>query len=511
MNARSKAALALVFSLAAAASAQTPPFRWAMSAGGSGSVGSGAARGIAIDPAGNLIATGSILGPASFGNTVLNSPGGFVAKYDTNGVVLKAIPMATGASGWNGGFSVAVDRKGNTYVVGTFNGSATFGTNVLSQSDVSMFLAKYDSNLNLLWAINSGGGEVFAYGIAADPNGNVFVTGTLVGAVSFGNITVPGPEPVCCANSDAFLAKYDTTGNCLWAADTGVSGNGSGIVVDTATNVLVTIWSLGGAYIAKYDPNGINLWFQQRADTSSAYTRSIATDPSGNVYVTGSFSGDITFGSSTLSSGNRAVFVGKYDTDGNPLWALQSSGAAAYGQQIVVDSSGNSFIVGHAETGSILGAAIMAATNMFLAKVSFDGNWRWVKQTTGGTNVQAYDVQSLALALGPSGSLCVGGILHSSPVNFDSIQLDKPGLFVAELDTQPPSPFLTATGATNGGLTLSWPAFPNGIYRVQYKSAIDASGWTDLAPDVTATSNSASFTDSPGLDIQRYYRIVLLP
>jgi hypothetical protein len=490
MNSRSKATLALVLSLTAAVNAQTPPFRWAVSAGG------GTAQGIAIDPAGNLLVTGR--------NTVLNSSGGFLAKYDTNGVVLNAIQTATGTNVWNHGSGVAVDGAGNICLVGMFNGSATFGTNVLYQNGVSMFLAKYDTNLNLLWVTNSDGGEAFTYGIAVDKDGDSYITGNFAGVTTFGSITVDSGG----VNSDvAFIAKFDPTGNCLWAEDIGVSGSGFGIVVDSATNVLVTgIWYFGGAFTAKYDPNGNNLWFQQRADNPSASSRPIATDPSGNVYVTGSFIGDMTFGSCTLSSSNRAVFVGKYDSDGNPLWALQSSGAAARAQEIVVDASGNSFIVGGGETGSIFGAATLVTTNLFVAKVSSDGNWRWVKQPGGNGFAQSY-----ALALDPSGSLYFGGYFRSSPVNFDSAQLNTPGLFVAELDDQPPSPALTATGSTNGGLRLSWPAFPNGVYRVQYKPTIDALGWTDLAPDVTATSNPASFIDFPGFDSQRYYRVVLMP
>jgi len=50
----------------------------------------------------------------------------------------------------------------------------------------------------------------------------------------------------------------------------------------------------------------------------------IAQDAAGNAVVTGFFKGSATFGSVTLNSvgGSQDVFVAKYDTNGNVLWAV---------------------------------------------------------------------------------------------------------------------------------------------------------------------------------------------
>jgi hypothetical protein len=57
---------------------------------------------------------------------------------------------------------------------------------------------------------------------------------------------------------------------------------------------------------------------------------------------------------------------------------------------------------------------------------------------------------------------------------------------------------------------LWWNALPGKTYRVQYASDLPASSWSDLGNDVTASSSTASATDSVGSTRQRFYRIVLL-
>lgn len=70
-------------------------------------------------------------------------------------------------------------------------------------------------------------------------------------------------------------------------------------------------------------------------------------------------------------------------------------------------------------------------------------------------------------------------------------------------------PVITAITDSSGTVTITWTSFTDGIYRVEYKPSLGAASWTALTPDVTATGSTASFTDSPGSDTERYYRIVL--
>jgi hypothetical protein len=94
--------------------------------------------------------------------------------------------------------------------------------------------------------------------IAVDAGGNSYVTGIFRGNASFGttNLTSSG-------STDIFIAKYDASGNVLWAKQAG------GQDIDAAKNIEV--------------------------------------DVSGNSYITGEFQGSATFGSTTLTS------TGNYD------------------------------------------------------------------------------------------------------------------------------------------------------------------------------------------------------
>src|SRR5213075_3252556 len=55
---------------------------------------------------------------------------------------------------------------------------------------------------------------------------------------------------------------------------------------------------------------------------NAAHAMAVATDPSGNVVVAGSFEGTVNFGTGPMtSSGFKDVFVAKYSAAGVPLWA----------------------------------------------------------------------------------------------------------------------------------------------------------------------------------------------
>jgi len=64
---------------------------------------------------------------------------------------------------------------------------------------------------------------------------------------------------------------------------------------------------------------------------------------------------------------------------------------------------------------------------------------------------------------------------------------------------------------SNGVATLTWNSFPNGIYRVEYKSALADLNWTPLIQRVTATDQTITVFDNAATEPQRSYRVVLLP
>ncbi len=74
-----------------------------------------------------------------------------------------------------------------------------------------------------------------------------------------------------------------------------------------------------------------------------------------------------------------------------------------------------------------------------------------------------------------------------------------------------PPVILSLTGAGTSNVVITWSAVSSVTYRVQYKSHLNDTNWLDLAPDVTATGTTASFTDNPANAAQRFYRVVAVP
>ena len=120
------------------------------------------------------------------------------------------------------------------------------------------------------------------------------------------------------------------------------------------------------------------LWAKSAGGTSSDYGRSVATDASGNTFVTGVFySTSITFGSYTLTNAGYAdIFLVKYDASGNVIWAKSAGGTSYdFGWSVATDASGNTFVTGRFKSPSItfgsytLNNANVGYSDIFLAKL----------------------------------------------------------------------------------------------------------------------------------------------
>ena len=77
--------------------------------------------------------------------------------------------------------------------------------------------------------------------------------------------------------------------------------------------------------------------------------------------------------------------------------------------------------------------------------------------------------------------------------------------------TVEPRPTLQSVQLGETNATLVWTAIPGLTYRVQFKSSLEETAWTDLAPDVLAAGPTASFADPDSLDRQRFYRVQVVP
>lgn len=129
-----------------------------------GATGTAIGYGIAVDSSGNSYICG------------YSSAGGYysleIAKYSTSGSLQNARVLTDNVTflGYARAYGVALDGLGNVYVCG----HAAIG----SGGTQDCVIAKYDTSLTLQWQRKLGGStDDFAYGIAADGQGNVYVCG----------------------------------------------------------------------------------------------------------------------------------------------------------------------------------------------------------------------------------------------------------------------------------------------------------------------------------------------
>lgn len=201
-------------------------------------------------------------------------------------------------------------------------------------------------------------GEQYANVVDVDAN-------SMYSAASFsGPITFEGTNYASIGHRDLFLIKTNYSGNITWIKQ--IDAHASGTI----------------------------------------YANAIKVDASGNIYVTGIISGSSTIGNSTISSfdNRNAVFLAKFDSDGNGLWAttlFYSIGDSFI--RLSIDASGNAYLI---------------CNTSKLIKISSTGTKVWE---------QTYPVNTLQAIAIYGSNLYVGGCLQSGTTNFGTIPLTSLG------------------------------------------------------------------------------------
>jgi hypothetical protein len=204
-------------------------------------------------------------------------------------------------------------------------------------------------------------------------------------------------------DSDAFLLKYDSSGNLLWYKTWGGSGSdsGYGVALDASGNAFITGYTRSygaGSYdtfLLKYDSSGNLLWNKTWGGSGSDSGYGVALDDSGNALITGE--------TNSYGAGNSDDFLLKYDSSGNLLWYKTWGGSGSdSGYGVALDDSGNALITG--ETNSY-GAG---SYDTFLLKYDSSGNLLWYK-TWGGSGSDYGE----GIALDASGNAFITGYTDS--------------------------------------------------------------------------------------------------
>lgn len=324
------------------------------------------------------------------------------------------------------GYAIATDVFGNVYTTGFFSGTADFdpgaGTYTMSSAGSSnnpdIYISKLDVNGNFVWAQQIGAvSSDFGRSIAVDGSGNILVTGSFQGTADF-NAGAGVNNLTSFGSNDIFVLKLNALGNFIWAKNMGgtIDDIGHSIATDVSGNVYTTGYFTGTAdfdpsvstftmnglggqenvFISKLDALGNFVWAKQFNGTTGspqAFGNGIKLDGSGNVYVGGSFTGNIDFDPSaatfSVAAINMDIFISKLDGSGNLIWvkSMGGTGGSNTANSIAIDATNNIYATGYFDqtTDFDPGAASFTitsfgSTDVFILKLDASGNFVWAKK-----------------------------------------------------------------------------------------------------------------------------------
>jgi hypothetical protein len=409
-------------------------------------------------------------GAGTFNLTSLNNSqnqptkSGFLCKFDSNGNFVWAKKTDTWSPSPLGTFisttsssgscepkSLAIDNLGNLCITGNYSGFVAFNAPQIASGlirDAGSFVWKLDNNGNFIFVkewVAALSSTISANSICTDNSNNIWVTGCLKGTVDFspGSTTLNEVSSTSTYN-DAFIVKLTSSGSSAvfrWTFGGTYEDEGKSIAVDLSGNILVTgsfrgtvdfditantfnLTANGGTdiFVVKLASNGLLVKAISIGGANNDSGESIAVDLSGNVYTTGYFayptSGTLTTvdfdpGTSVYwlaPAGARPVYVNKFDSNLNFMWAKQAggNGVAFAGLSLALDNLGNVYTTGfHSSTGdfdpgvnisnlnSVLppaGSAPASYQDIFIWKLNSNGNFVWANSYGGNGEDTGLDI-----------------------------------------------------------------------------------------------------------------------
>jgi hypothetical protein len=251
-----------------------------------------------------------------------------------------------------------------------------------------------------------------------------------------------------------------------WSAGGSGSDEGISIANDLSGNIFVTgsfsgtasfgdtsVTSAGNLdlFIAKYNNNGILKWLRTAGGTDNDASRDIDIDTEGNVFITGGIQATATFGTTSITSGGGGdIFIAKYSSTGTFLWVRQGVGSGdETANSIALDSEGNPYITGYFYNTVSFGAAnITSAGELDVFLVKY--NTSGVLQWLQRTG-GAYTDFGRAITVDPNGYVYITGYT-SGPTTIGNIYF--PGSGGADIFIAKYNPFTNSWIWTINGLSL---------------------------------------------------------
>jgi len=287
-----------------------------------------------------------------------------------------------------------------------------------------------------------------------DTLGNLYSTNLFKGTVSFCNTNIASIGN----NTDGWIAKYDTAGNCVWVKTFGasnISNNldyGAGVTIDKENNLLLVGQVCDS--LVYYDNSlltdvrsGQNLFFAKvnSADGSLIWQRSlqiingspnafnrgaITSDDENNIYVSFSLKGKLIINSTTnvITSKQLPVII-KYDKDGNYKWhklLFVYQGGSTLNKLISKNSNiycGGYFSGTLTVDGQSISTSSVSTNNGFVLKIDTSGNVIKLKNIIYSSSYGSVDV----LSVSNQNEIYFAGLLANA-ISVDTFNFNNTGI-----------------------------------------------------------------------------------
>ncbi len=343
---------------------------------------------IAIDASGNCYVTGPFFGLIKFGDSAAgfislprtnsSSSDSYIVKYDAAGN-FKWVKVL-GSGNWSEEpTAICTDNAGNIYISGTYSGYSQ-ENGITRQAIIANKYLDYSTH-----------GSPIAYLVKYNPQGIpqfVLTPGYVATSMKFDH------NNIMQTSNASDIASYNTNGQLISSIKiSNFYTNGAyllGLSIDKANNRYITgiygslntnnvigttnlgPYGNGDLFIAKYNASNNFEWVQVAGGPGKDVVTGIATDASGNSYITGYITDSATFGAANIKGIGKEVFVAKYNTLGDLEWVQNGGGALNdFADNIGIDASGNSYIIGTYNTSASFGSIDINTSNddIYVAKL----------------------------------------------------------------------------------------------------------------------------------------------
>ena len=335
------------------------------------------------------------------------------------------------------GKSVTSDSSGNVIAVGAsygFDGSLSYYPDLSRLvHQQNLLITKFNAAGAIVWKRMIGSSALGAFktsgfnlqdrptvpaGVVTDPSGNIYVAGTV------GGFWVDGSNS---GNQNAFLIKFNSSGSIVWSRVLGAAGDDgvTGMAIN-GTNIYLTGYACGNGlnfpgntirgtcdvFVTKYESGGNRLWAKLYGSSGKDFSAKIGKVSSGGAVVVGTNQGAL---DANGNATNKNGFVVRLDPNGNTIWT-RTIATPQNDDALAVTASSDAVYVGGETNGNLNGVprsrtASANSTDAFLVKLSLAaGATQWTRYVTSSEfNAEYANARVTDLALNSSGQLFVFG------------------------------------------------------------------------------------------------------